>query len=102
MFTDTLPFPEAEDLRNCLTGYVTTLRALGMAPERVVIAVKALVKESAAQAQVETRALCSAAVTWAITAYFPTKFADGGPRATSRRPEIPNATGTSDDSRATM
>jgi len=79
LFADTLPPVEAEDLRSCLTAYVDTLRMLGVPPERVIIAVKEMVRAAAADARVDSRCLTSAAVTWAIAGYFPHSQSDDTP-----------------------
>jgi hypothetical protein len=71
LYADVLPTAEGEALRSSLTGYVGTLRALGTPPERVLVAVKELVKDAAADARIDTRGLTGAAVQWAIAAYFP-------------------------------
>ena len=71
LFAHVLPVAEADELRKSLTGYVDTLRAFGTPPERVLVAVKELVKDAAADARIDTRGLTGAAVTWAIAAYFP-------------------------------
>jgi hypothetical protein len=70
LFVETLPAVEAEELRTCLTLYVATLRALATPPERVIVAVKALVRDATAEIAVDTRGLTSAAVSWAIAGYY--------------------------------
>lgn len=78
LFADTLPPVEAEELRYALTAYVNTLRLLGEPPERVIIAVKELVRQAAADAKVDSRGLTSAAVTWAIAGYYMSSESDAG------------------------
>jgi hypothetical protein len=78
LFANALPPVEAEELRYSLTAYVTTLRLLGEPPERVIIAVKELVREAAADANVDSRGLTSAAVTWAIAGYYMTSESEAG------------------------
>jgi hypothetical protein len=67
----TLPEREAEELRACLTTYVATLRALATPPERVIVAVKNLVRDAASETPVDIRPLTAAAVEWAIAGYYP-------------------------------
>jgi hypothetical protein len=67
----TLPELEAEELRECLTAYVATLRALATPPERVIVAVKNLVRDAASDTAVDIRPLTAAAVEWAIAGYYP-------------------------------
>lgn len=78
----TLPESEAEELRGCLTTYVATLRALATPPERVIVAVKDLVRDAASETPVDIRPLTAAAVEWAIAGYYPDAH---GHRATSTR-----------------
>jgi hypothetical protein len=85
LFADTLPPVEAEELRSSLTAYVDTLRVLGAPPERVIIAVKELVRGAAADARVDARGLTSAAVTWAIAGYFPRSTSDDSALIDSNR-----------------
>jgi hypothetical protein len=86
LYAKTLPKSEAEELRGCLTTYVATLRALATPPERVIVAVKDLVRDAASDTAVDIRPLTSAAVEWAIQGYYPESLADyGTPRSVQPR-----------------
>jgi hypothetical protein len=86
LYAKALPETEAEALRGCLTLYVATLRALAVPPERVIIAVKDLVRDAASNTGVDIRALTSAAVEWAIQGYYAESHANhAAPRAADRR-----------------